>query len=167
MTYHIEPIPRSLMAASVAADALPGRPDEPQRDAVRRRARTNARPGKTGRATQARWAGGSPQELPSPHNPTTPLDPFARWVSAPTAQKIAFLARGAAGTPRLRSGQAPTRRAKWRCSNNASLTFRAAESGYCGTPRARGRPGASGGRGASRPRRLHHGSGRSTPRSRG
>ncbi len=35
-----------------------------------------------------------------------PLDPFARWVSVPTAQKMAFLSYGAAG--------AETRRAKWR-----------------------------------------------------
>ncbi len=41
-------------------------------------------------------------------SPTTPLDPFARWVSAPTAQEMAFFARGAVGTE--------TRRAKWRSS---------------------------------------------------
>jgi len=54
--------------------------------------------------------------------PTTPLEPFARWVSAPTAQEMAFLARGAAGTE--------TRRAKWRRSTMP-------------TPSVRGRPNAS------------------------
>ena len=42
-----------------------------------------------------------------PAKPAMPPEPFARWVSAPTAKEMAFLACGAAGTE--------TRRAKRRC----------------------------------------------------
>jgi len=61
--------------------------------------------------------------------PTTPLEPFARRVGAcpersrgaPTAQEMAFLARGAAGTE--------TRRAKWRRSTMPTPSV-------CGRPNA-------------------------------